>query len=299
MNLFEREYKFLYKESKENISQYKRNKSYKKIITKYKEISKKEDIKKIDILYFLIRYEIFLLLIFPLYFSNFFNQYEIISELISLYPRILIVITYLYSMSNKMIWNIFFKSIIKIKPENLKNIIKIKPENILLLISFLIPIFIYIFKFSILFIKISLVSLFIINLFSIIIIRKKMNNEKEYDVRKNKIKKSLKKEISYLGLKKDDLKFILEKKRLKISIFFMVSLFSTSLFPIIDIIKGPNYLSEIIINNQKFIEYWFYLFLILLIIKAIYQICINIFDISEEERVELNDILLEIYDEIK
>ena len=70
MNLFEREYKFLYKESKENISQYKRNKSYKKIITKYKEISKKEDIKKIDILYFLIRYEIFLLLIFPLYFSN-------------------------------------------------------------------------------------------------------------------------------------------------------------------------------------------------------------------------------------
>ena len=193
MNLFEREYKFLYKESKENISQYKRNKSYKKIITKYKEISKKEDIKKIDILYFLIRYEIFLLLIFPLYFSNFFNQYEIISELISLYPRILIVITYLYSMSNKMIWNIFFKSIIKIKPENLKNIIKIKPENILLLISFLIPIFIYIFKFSILFIKISLVSLFIINLFSIIIIRKKMNNEKEYDVRKNKIKKSLKK----------------------------------------------------------------------------------------------------------
>ncbi|MFA3799128.1 hypothetical protein ACEG17_02885 [Leptotrichia hongkongensis] len=126
-----------------------------------------------------------------------------------------------------------------------------------------------------------------------------MNNEKEYDVRKNKIKKSLKKEISYLRLKKDDLKFILEKKRLKISIFFMVSLFSTSLFPIIDIIKGPNYLSEIIINNQKFIEYWFYLFLILLIIKAIYQIYINIFDISEEERVELNDILLEIYDEIK
>lgn len=302
MNLFEREYKFLYKESKENISQYKRNKSYKKIITKYKEISKNEDIEKIDILYFFIRYEIFLLLIFPLYFSNFFNQYnKIISELISLYPRILIVITYLYSMSNKMIWNIFLKSIIKIKPENnfFKSIVKIKQENILLLISFSIPIFLYIFKFNILFIKISLVSLFIINLFFIIIIRKKMNNEKEYDVRKNKIKKSLKKEISYLGLKKEDLKFILEKKRLKISIFFMVSLFSTSLFPIIDIIKGPNYLSEIIINNQKFIEYWFYLFLILLIIKAIYQIYINIFDISEEERVELNDILLEIYDEIK
>lgn len=301
MNLFEREYKFLYKESKENISQYKRNKSYKKIITKYKEISKNEDIEKIDILYFLIRYEIFLLLIFPLYFSNFFNQYKIISELISLYPRILIVITYLYSMSNKMIWNIFLKSIIKIKLENnfFKSIVKIKLENILLLISFSIPIFLYIFKFNILFIKRSLVSLFIINLFFIIIIRKKMNNEKEYDVRKNKIKKSLKKEISYLRLKKDDLKFILEKKRLKISIFFMVSLFSTSLFPIIDIIKGPNYLSEIIINNQKFIEYWFYLFLILLIIKAIYQIYINIFDISEEERVELNDILLEIYDEIK
>lgn len=301
MNLFEREYKFLYKESKENISQYKRNKSYKKIITKYKEISKNEDIEKIDILYFLIRYEIFLLLIFPLYFSNFFNQYKIISELISLYPRILIVITYLYSMSNKMIWNIFLKSIIKIKLENnfFKSIVKIKLENILLLISFSIPIFLYIFKFNILFIKRFLVSLFIINLFFIIIIRKKMNNEKEYDVRKNKIKKSLKKEISYLRLKKDDLKFILEKKRLKISIFFMVSLFSTSLFPIIDIIKGPNYLSEIIINNQKFIEYWFYLFLILLIIKAIYQIYINIFDISEEERVELNDILLEIYDEIK
>ena len=301
MNLFEREYKFLYKESKENISQYKRNKTYKKIITKYKEISKNEDIEKIDILYFLIRYEIFLLLIFPLYFSNFFNQYKIISELISLYPRILIVITYLYSMSNKMIWNIFLKSIIKIKLENnfFKSIVKIKLENILLLISFSIPIFLYIFKFNILFIKRFLVSLFIINLFFIIIIRKKMNNEKEYDVRKNKIKKSLKKEISYLRLKKDDLKFILEKKRLKISIFFMVSLFSTSLFPIIDIIKGPNYLSEIIINNQKFIEYWFYLFLILLIIKAIYQIYINIFDISEEERVELNDILLEIYDEIK
>ena len=301
MNLFEREYKVVYKESKENISQYKRNKSYKKIITKYKEISKNEDIEKIDILYFLIRYEIFLLLIFPLYFSNFFNQYKIISELISLYPRILIVISYLYSMSNKMIWNIFLKSIIKIKLENnfFKSIVKIKLENILLLISFSIPIFLYIFKFNILFIKRFLVSLFIINLFFIIIIRKKMNNEKEYDVRKNKIKKSLKKEISYLRLKKDDLKFILEKKRLKISIFFMVSLFSTSLFPIIDIIKGPNYLSEIIINNQKFIEYWFYLFLILLIIKAIYQIYINIFDISEEERVELNDILLEIYDEIK
>ena len=204
-------------------------------------------------------------------------------------------------MSNKMIWNIFLKSIIKIKLENnfFKSIVKIKLENILLLISFSIPIFLYIFKFNILFIKRFLVSLFIINLFFIIIIRKKMNNEKEYDVRKNKIKKSLKKEISYLRLKKDDLKFILEKKRLKISIFFMVSLFSTSLFPIIDIIKGPNYLSEIIINNQKFIEYWFYLFLILLIIKAIYQIYINIFDISEEERVELNDILLEIYDEIK
>ena len=115
--------------------------------------------------------------------------------------------------------------------------------------------------------------------------------------RKIKIKQDLKELVENENLTKNDFKYILQKKRLRIPLFFMITLFISTLFSFPNLIKGPSEIEKVIGTQIDFINKWFYVFLILLFISSIVEIINNVIDISDEERIELNNILKEIYEE--
>ncbi|WP_314013227.1 hypothetical protein [Leptotrichia wadei] len=278
MNLLEKEYEYFFMKSEDNKEL--KNK-YKKIKKRYKETLKNNnEINKIEILYFYTRYEIFLLLLIPIIvILKFFNNYSLLLQVNQLYLSLLILFVLMALIFNKKLFIIFF---------GFKYAIK---DLIFLILVVVIP-----FITKAVFGLVGIIVTFVIVII-VITFYKKVFFKTILEQRKIKIKQDLKELVENENLTKNDFKYILQKKRLRIPLFFMITLFISTLFSFPNLIKGPSEIEKVIGTQIDFINKWFYVFLILLFISSIVEIINNVIDISDEERIELNNILKEIYEE--
>lgn len=278
MNLLEKEYEYFFMKSEDNKEL--KNK-YKKIKKRYKETLKNNnEINKIEILYFYTRYEIFLLLLIPIIvILKFFNNYSLLLQVNQLYLSLLILFVLMALIFNKKLFTIFFG-------------FKYAITDLIFLILLVVIPFITKAVFGLVGIIVTFVIVIIVITFY-----KKVFFKTILEQRKIKIKQDLKELVENENLTKNDFKYILQKKRLRIPLFFMITLFISTLFSFPNLIKGPSEIEKVIGTQIDFINKWFYVFLILLFISSIVEIINNVIDISDEERIELNNILKEIYEE--
>ncbi len=279
MNLLEKEYEYFFMKREDNKEL--KNK-YKKIKKRYKETLKNNnEINKIEILYFYTRYEIFLLLLIPIIvILKFFNNYSLLLQVNQLYLSFLILFVLMALIFNKKLFTIFlgFKY-------------AFKKDLIILILVVVIP-----FITKIVFELVGIIGTFV-TVIIVITLYKERFFRTILEQRKIKIKQDLKELVENENLTKNDFKYILQKKRLRIPLFFMITLFISTLFSLPNLIKGPSEIEKVIGTQIDFINKWFYVFLILLFISSIVEIINNVIDISDEERIELNSILKEIYEE--